>query len=92
MKGTIDNHHSAVERAVHPALAPLLVPTREAARICGIGQSTWFRLIAGGKIGPVPLKLGGRVLWRMEDLTRWTAAGCPDRDAWLAMEEARRRA
>jgi hypothetical protein len=32
--------------------------------------------------------LGGRVLWRVEELRRWTAACCPDLLTWQALESA----
>jgi predicted DNA-binding transcriptional regulator AlpA len=60
------------------AVEPLLVPAPEAARLCGISEATWFRLKSAGKT-PEPVKLGGRVLYRIEDLKLWVALGCPDR-------------
>lgn len=60
---------------------PLLVGATEAARLCSVSEATWWRLAAAGKV-PVPIKLGGRTLWRVGELREWTAAGCPDRHAW----------
>jgi hypothetical protein len=34
------------------------------------------------------VRLGGRVLWRAEELRRWCAAGCPDLRTWSALENA----
>jgi predicted DNA-binding transcriptional regulator AlpA len=69
-------------------LARLLVGHARAAAMCGIGLSTWHRLNAAGQIGPTPIKLGGRVLWPVGDLTAWVAAGCPDRSTWNARKAA----
>ena len=66
---------------------PLLLPAPKAARLCGISEATWYRLKAAGKV-PVPVRLGGRVLWKVEELRRWCAAGCPDQRSWLALEHA----
>jgi predicted DNA-binding transcriptional regulator AlpA len=76
----------AVETA--PGIAAEQVSAAGAAVIAGVGESTWWRLHAGGKV-PRPNKLGGKTLWRVEELKRWIAAGCPDRASWQAMEAAR---
>src|SRR4051794_29753633 len=57
-------------KSLAAAVEPLLVPAGEAARLCGISEATWFRLKAAGKT-PAPVKLGGRVLYRVEDLRLW---------------------
>lgn len=68
---------------------PLLVSAKEAANLCGISPATWYRLAAAGKIGPEPLALGARRLYRRADLERWTGAGCPDRRPWHALHAAK---
>jgi predicted DNA-binding transcriptional regulator AlpA len=66
---------------------PALVPAKLAARLCGISKASWERLHAAGKV-PAPVRLGGRVLWRLEELRRFIDAGCPP--GWRAVEAARR--
>lgn len=65
------------------ALSPLL-DAREAASLCGLGLSTWWRYSSAGKI-PAPVRIGGSVRWRREELYRWMDAGCPAREKWDAM-------
>jgi predicted DNA-binding transcriptional regulator AlpA len=60
------------------AVEPLLVGRRDAARIAGVSRATWDRLTAAGRT-PAPVRLGGRTLWRVEDLRRWVELGCPSR-------------
>lgn len=60
------------------SLEPLLVDTEQAARAVGISSASWYRLRSGGKT-PAPVKLGGRVLYRLADLRSWVAMGCPPR-------------
>lgn len=60
---------------------PLLVPADVAGPICGRSEASWWRDHAAGRI-PAPIKLGGRTLWRIEELRRWISAGCPDRRSW----------
>jgi predicted DNA-binding transcriptional regulator AlpA len=69
------------------AIEPLLVDTEQAAAVCGIGRATWFRLRSADKT-PAPVRLGGRVLYRVEDLKLWAALGCPSRKEFEARKEA----
>jgi predicted DNA-binding transcriptional regulator AlpA len=62
-------------------LEPLAVGAQEAARLVGIAPSSWYRLLSRG-LAPAGLRLGGRVLWSVDTLRRWIAAGCPDASAW----------
>jgi predicted DNA-binding transcriptional regulator AlpA len=71
------------------ALPPLLVRRREAARLCGLSPASWDRLVSAG-LTPAPVRLGGAVLWSVEDLRAWVAAGCPDRRTWEALREQKR--
>jgi hypothetical protein len=57
---------------------PLLVGTDQAAALCAVSPASWYRLKAAGKT-PAPILLGGRVLYRVEDLRLWVALGCPVR-------------
>jgi predicted DNA-binding transcriptional regulator AlpA len=74
-----------------PTLPPLLVDAGAAAKLCGVSKATWYRLMSAGKV-PAPIRLGGRVLWRVRELELWTEHGCPDRAEWLRIKaEAERR-
>jgi predicted DNA-binding transcriptional regulator AlpA len=81
--------HAEAGRAASPAAAiePLLVPAAAASRLCGVSEASWYRLKSRGKV-PLPVRLGGRVLWRVDELRRWCAAGCPDLRTWQALENA----
>jgi predicted DNA-binding transcriptional regulator AlpA len=72
------------------AAEPMLVPAREAARLCGRSLASWWRDVASGRV-PAPIRLGGgdRPYWRVEELRRWVEAGCPDRRTWEAMRPQR---
>ena len=43
-----------------------------------------FRLNSCGKI-PAPVRIGGSVRWREDEITAWVNAGCPDRKIWEEM-------
>jgi predicted DNA-binding transcriptional regulator AlpA len=65
----------------------LQVGAAGAARMAGVSKATWLRLRAADKT-PSPVRLGGRVLWRVEELESWIAAGCPDGKTWRARRAA----
>jgi prophage regulatory protein len=68
----------------------LLVPANVAGPMCGRSEASWWRDHAAGRV-PAPVKLGGRTLWRVEELRRWVDAGCPSRAIWDALEKSRRK-
>jgi predicted DNA-binding transcriptional regulator AlpA len=74
---------------IEPHVEPYLVPIPEAARRCGISETSWFRLKSAGKTPPA-VKLGGRVLYRTADLKAWVEMGCPDRKVFEARMKAGR--
>ena len=61
--------------------APLLLDLREAAELLRVGSRTLARWSADGK-APKPLKLSdgrkGTSRYRLSDLQRWVADGCPN--------------
>jgi predicted DNA-binding transcriptional regulator AlpA len=69
-------------------IVPEQVAADTAAAMAGVSQSSWWRLHAGEKV-PRPNKLGGRTLWRVDELKRWIEAGCPCRRIWEAKEAVR---
>ena len=56
----------------------LLLDTKQAAGACGLSRSAWFRARAAGKT-PAPVRILGKVLYRLADLKLWVALGCPPR-------------
>ena len=55
---------------------------KQAATLLGIGVSTLHRLRSSGRV-PEPVKIGGSVRWRREELKAWVDAGCPPVDKWV---------
>jgi predicted DNA-binding transcriptional regulator AlpA len=69
-------------------LQPLLVPADVAGPLCGRSEASWWRDHAAGRI-PAPVKLGGRTLWRVEELRLWVEVGCPARRVWETLRRAK---
>lgn len=81
--------HVEAQAGPDSLIEPLLVDARRIARKAGVSRSHWLKLHASGRV-PAPIRLGGRVLWRPEEVAEWTRAGCPSRDRWEAMREGKR--
>jgi predicted DNA-binding transcriptional regulator AlpA len=58
-----------------------LVDANELAVLFGVAVRTIRRLDSAGKL-PKPVKIGGAVRWRLDEITAWLAAECPDRQKW----------
>ena len=55
---------------------PILLNAREAAALCTMSESYFYRLNRKGLV-PKPVRAGNMRRWRRSDLARWVAAGCP---------------
>ena len=60
----------------------LLLSAQDAAELLSITRSHFYALHSSGRLGPLPIQLGRRTLWRREELVNWVAAGCPVREKW----------
>jgi predicted DNA-binding transcriptional regulator AlpA len=70
------------------AVEALLVSAAVAGPMCGRSMASWWRDHGAGRV-PAPVCLGGRTLWRVEELRSWVEAGCPDRRTWEALRRQR---
>ena len=68
-------------------LEPALLETPTAARFCGMGRSTFDAAERAGKIGPVPVWIGGKKLWPVEEFREWVRESCPSRVRWQEMKK-----
>lgn len=58
-------------------IAPELLTTAEAARLCSVGERTLWRWSRNG-LAPAPLKIGGSaVRYRRSEYLAWIEGGCP---------------
>jgi predicted DNA-binding transcriptional regulator AlpA len=53
-----------------------LIAASEFARILDVSARTLWRLNSAQRI-PAPVRLGGIVRWRLEEIKNWIAEGCP---------------
>lgn len=64
-------------------LSPLVVDARRLAKLLCAGVRTVRTWDAAGKL-PAPIRIGGRVVWRIAEIKAWLAAGAPNRAEWEA--------
>jgi predicted DNA-binding transcriptional regulator AlpA len=55
----------------------LLISAEKLAQMLDISIRTLWRLRAAGKM-PAPVRLGGSVRWRAEEIQTWINRGCPE--------------
>ena len=68
---------------------PLVVDAKRLAKLLCAGVRTVRTWDAAGKL-PAPLRIGGRVVWLVEEIRAWLKAGAPDRKTWAAIRAARK--
>jgi predicted DNA-binding transcriptional regulator AlpA len=67
---------------------PLLIDAPLVAEMTRRSVRSVWRDHAAGRL-PRPVRIGGAVRWRREEIIMWVAAGCPSRDEWEATEGRR---
>lgn len=71
------------QEAHPPVPEPLLVDAAGVGALLGISRNMVWKLHSTGRLGPLPVRLGRCVRWRLRELRTWVEAGCPARDQWL---------
>ena len=64
-------------------LEPLVVDAKQLAQLLTCGVRTVRTLDASGKL-PKPIRIGGSVVWLLNEICEWLEAGAPDRETWEA--------
>jgi len=75
------------DKVIHVALTPLLIDAEGVAAMLQVSRRTVYGMQSTGELGPMALTVGGRKLWRVEELTRWVLNGCPRREVWVERQK-----
>ncbi len=59
-----------------PPAEPLLIAAADVARLLDVSTRTLWRQLSAGQI-PKPVRFGGTVRWRLEEVRQWISEGCP---------------
>jgi predicted DNA-binding transcriptional regulator AlpA len=62
----------------------LAVDAKRLARMLCCGVRTIRSWDAAGRL-PSPIRIGGRVVWRLDEIRAWLRAGAPNRSEWNAI-------
>lgn len=65
----------------------LLLTAEESANLVGLSRSKFYELRSSGRV-PAPIRLGGSVRWRKQELVEWVEAGCPSRIRWEEIRQS----
>jgi predicted DNA-binding transcriptional regulator AlpA len=68
-------------------IAPLLLDAAAAAKMIGVSRAHLYGLHSSRRLGPMPVRLGKRTLWRRDELETWVARDCPSRQQWQSMKD-----
>ena len=60
----------------------ILLPSAEAAKLCGVSVRSWYTWDQLGKI-PKPVRIGRKLFWRRDELLAWIDQECPQRSDWI---------
>jgi predicted DNA-binding transcriptional regulator AlpA len=82
-------HSPVAAPPTDPVGSPLVVDARRLAAMLCAGIRTVRTWNAAGKL-PAPVRIGGRVVWRVDEIRAWLAAGAPSRNEWEARRAARK--
>jgi predicted DNA-binding transcriptional regulator AlpA len=72
---------AGAKRKKRRKLPRLAVDAKRLAVMLCCGVRTIRTHDAAGKL-PAPIRVGGRVLWRVAEIRAWLDAGAPDRATW----------
>lgn len=73
----VATEHNRTGPAERPT--PVLLSAETLAERLGFSERTIWRLRSAGKL-PSPLKIGGSVRWRADEIDAWIQSGCPSAD------------
>jgi len=74
------------QEQVNQTQQPLAVSARELSAMLGVFLRQIWRLNSTGKL-PKPVRLGGSVKWRRDEIIAWLSQNCPARSEWEAIRE-----
>jgi predicted DNA-binding transcriptional regulator AlpA len=71
-----------------PALEPMLVSASDLTVLLKLSLRTIRSMDRAGRL-PKPIRLGGSIRWRRDEICSWIDSGCPPREVWEARRAAR---
>ena len=75
---------------IEPTMTPLLVSAQGVSQLLSVSTRQVWAMHSSGMLGPLPVHLGGRTLWRTAELREWIELGCVRREEWLDRRKVRK--
>ncbi len=66
-------------RAVELDTELVCITAKQLAAILSVSKRTLYRMRSAGQL-PSPLRIGGVVRWRLDEIINWIEAGCPTKE------------
>ena len=66
---------------------PMLLTVAQVCKLLNIGKTAFYSLHNSGRLGVMPVKLGGKVMYRADELRDWIKADCPPRRIWQSRKK-----
>jgi predicted DNA-binding transcriptional regulator AlpA len=76
-----NGHASASEPTAPAEPLPELLTAEQAWNLCALSKSAWYKARSSGKI-PAPVRIGGALRWRRDEMRDWLREGCPPVCRW----------
>ena len=67
-------------------IEPVALDARRLAESLGISTRHLESLLATGQL-PLPVRLGRRRVWPVDEVRAWLEAGAPPRDRWMVLRD-----
>jgi predicted DNA-binding transcriptional regulator AlpA len=71
-----------------PALEPMLLSASDLTVLLKLSLRTIRAMDRAGKL-PKPIRIGGSIRWRRDEILLWIDSGCPNRATWARVRDAR---
>lgn len=75
-------------RTTHTELERLALSVADVAKLLDVSQRHIWKMLASGRFGPQPARLGRAVRFSRAELVAWIDAGCPPREQWQQTKAA----
>lgn len=67
----------------------LLVDSKGACALLGVGKSLFYQMASTGSLGPAPVEFNSKRLYSVSELRSWVENKCPPREKWLQILRGR---
>jgi predicted DNA-binding transcriptional regulator AlpA len=71
-------------------ITPALLTVEQTCQFLNVGKTLFYSLQSSEKFGPLPIRLGRKVLYRRDELEAYISADMPPRRIWQQLRKERK--